>query len=311
MEKKFKHKKTGEIITYKDGVIKSGTFVLDMGCEPSSEYWEEVKETYPIGTKVKDEEDSVWEHLGNNNYKLFISQRIIMPFEIGEGKRFQVIEEPKKDYEILSFYAKNIEGKNEVNSQYIWYETYKGNGKWSRMGHITSPYTTEEILNNSNYDIHSVRRLSDGFIITLGDYCKPKNGLSGRVTTIEFCGNGELRIGSDKRYYVGINDVVKSEVLFRTEDNVEIREGAEYCCIYKNNFEPFEDLKMFTANNGVVLKDQFLFFSTKEATENFIICNKPCLSFNDIWNISDNKSSDNNYVVVSKKELKQLAKSKL
>lgn len=43
MEKKFKHKKTGEIITYKDGVIKSGTFVLDMGCEPSSEYWEEVK----------------------------------------------------------------------------------------------------------------------------------------------------------------------------------------------------------------------------------------------------------------------------
>ena len=160
MEKKFKHKKTGEIITYKDGVIKSGTFVLDMGCEPSSEYWEEVKETYPIGTKVKDEEDSVWEHLGNNNYKLFISQRIIMPFEIGEGKRFQVIEEPKKDYEILSFYAKNIEGKNEVNSQYTWYETYKGNGKWSRMGHITSPYTTEEILNNSNYDIHSVRSLS-------------------------------------------------------------------------------------------------------------------------------------------------------
>ena len=54
MEKKFKHKKTGEIITYKDGVIKSGTFVLDMGCEPSSEYWEEVKKTYPIGTKVRD-----------------------------------------------------------------------------------------------------------------------------------------------------------------------------------------------------------------------------------------------------------------
>lgn len=25
------------------GELKSGTFVLDMGCEPSSEYWEEVK----------------------------------------------------------------------------------------------------------------------------------------------------------------------------------------------------------------------------------------------------------------------------
>jgi len=146
MEKKFKHKKTGEIITYKDGVIKSGTFVLDMGCEPSSEYWEEI---------------------------------------------------------------------------------------------------------------------------------------------------------------------IENHILFLTEDNIAIRQGDEYCCIHKNTFEPYEDLKMFTANNGVVLKDQFLFFSTKEAAENFIICNKPCLSFNDIWNISDNKSSDNNYVVVSKKELKQLAKSKL
>ena len=312
MEKKFKHKITGEIITYKDGVIKSGTFVLDMGCEPSSEYWEEVKETYPIGTKVKDEEDSVWEHLGNNNYKLFISQRIIMPFEIGEGKRFQVIEEPKKDYEILSFYAKNIEGKNEVNSQYIWYETYKGNGKWSRMGHITSPYTTEEILNNSNYDIHSVRRLSDGFIITLGDYCKAKKGSSGKVTTIEFCGNGELRIGSDKRYYVGINDVFKSEVLFISNDGIEIKEGDDCYLVYLplKSDTKFPDVDKF--RKELLPNPSYrLIFSTKEAAENFIICNKPCLSFNDIWNISDNKSSDNNYVVVSKKELKQLAKSKL
>lgn len=40
--KKFKHKKTGEIITYENGVIKSGTFVLDIGCEPSKEFWEEI-----------------------------------------------------------------------------------------------------------------------------------------------------------------------------------------------------------------------------------------------------------------------------
>lgn len=246
MEKKFKHKITGEIITYKDGVIKSGTFVLDMGCEPSSEYWEEIK----------------------------------------------------KDYEILS-YKQNITNR-------LYKKDFNGNFIADNGWGLSKP-----INKHSNISIHSVRRLSDNFVITLGDYCKAKKGSSGEVTTIEFCGNGELRIGSDKRYYVGINDVVKSEVLFMTEDNVEIREGDKYCCIYKNNFEPFEDLKMFTANNGVVLKDQFLFFSTKEAAENFIICNKPCLSFNDIWNISDNKSSDNNYVVVSKKELKQLAKSKL
>lgn len=263
MEKKFKHKKTGEIITYKDGVIKSGTFVLDMGCEPSNQYWEE-------------------------------------------------IGEPKKDYEILSLRYNN----HDIRPFQDVIVDYK-NDKPVRRSDNKSVHNTVEISEFTKTDwekyitILSVSRLSDDFVITLGDYCKAKKGSSGIVTTIEFCGNGELRIGSDKRYYVGINDVVKSEVLFRTEDNVEIREGDKYCCIYKNNFEPFEDLKMFTANNGVVLKDQFLFFSTKEAAENFIICNKPCLSFNDIWNISDNKSSDNNYVVVSKKELKQLAKSKL
>jgi len=300
MEKKFKHRKTGEIITYKDGVIKSGTFVLDMGCEPSSEYWEEVKKTYPIGTKVKDILNNIERIKEPQGWRLktHIEFTNIDESEIGEGKRFQVIEEPKKDYEILS-YKQNISNrlyKKDFNDNFI-----ADNG-WS----LSKP-----IDKHGNISIHSVRRLSDNFVITLGDYCKIKKGSSGKVTTIEFCGNGELRIGSDKRYYVGINDVVKSEVLFRTEDNVEIREGDKYCCIYKNNFEPFEDLKMFTANNGIVLKDQFLFFSTKEAAENFIICNKPCLSFNDIWNISDNKSSDNNYVVVSKKKLKQLVKSKL
>ena len=52
MERKFKHKKTGEIISYKEGVIKSGSFVFELGCEPSKEYWEEIKKELPIGTKI-------------------------------------------------------------------------------------------------------------------------------------------------------------------------------------------------------------------------------------------------------------------
>lgn len=42
--RKFKHRKTGEIIGYQDGVVESGSFRLDMGCEPSSEFWEEIIE---------------------------------------------------------------------------------------------------------------------------------------------------------------------------------------------------------------------------------------------------------------------------
>lgn len=42
MIRKFKNKKTGETITYKDGVIKAGNCVIETGVEPSSEFWMEV-----------------------------------------------------------------------------------------------------------------------------------------------------------------------------------------------------------------------------------------------------------------------------
>jgi hypothetical protein len=53
MQKKFKHKKTGEIATYKDGILKSSGFCVEIGVEPSSEFWEEVVEKdYEILTVI-------------------------------------------------------------------------------------------------------------------------------------------------------------------------------------------------------------------------------------------------------------------
>lgn len=42
MMRQFKHKKTGDIAYYKDGVFKQGVFCMEIGVEPSSEVWEEV-----------------------------------------------------------------------------------------------------------------------------------------------------------------------------------------------------------------------------------------------------------------------------
>jgi len=42
--KKFKHLKTGEIAIYQDGVLKSSGFCVEIGVEPSSEFWEEIIE---------------------------------------------------------------------------------------------------------------------------------------------------------------------------------------------------------------------------------------------------------------------------
>lgn len=53
------------------------------------------------------------------------------------------------------------------------------------------------------------------------------------------------------------------------------------------------------------------YFSTKEAADNYVKCNAKTLSFNDVWNLSSNKSSDNAYVVISKNDLNKIVKEKL
>lgn len=44
MERKFKHRKTGDIAYYKEGVFKQGKFSVEIGTEPSKDIWEEVFE---------------------------------------------------------------------------------------------------------------------------------------------------------------------------------------------------------------------------------------------------------------------------
>jgi hypothetical protein len=46
MEKTYRHRKTGELAYYKDGVFKQGNCSVEIGVEPSSEFWAEL--TYEI-----------------------------------------------------------------------------------------------------------------------------------------------------------------------------------------------------------------------------------------------------------------------
>jgi hypothetical protein len=149
------------------------------------EFWEEIIE-YPIGTLVRDTfSNANFIYKKKANYKwICLGSSFVNPIdsieytiydnEIGKNLRYVVVE---KDYEILSYYAKNISGKGNdyVDNEYIWLKTSINSDKWSRLGHITSPYTTEEITNHNGYGIHSIKRLSDGEIFTIGD--KIENGI--------------------------------------------------------------------------------------------------------------------------------------
>ncbi len=99
-------------------------------------------------------------------------------------------------------------------------------------------------------------------------------------------------------------EIIEKPVLFITADGKEIREGDSYVYVFNYNIV---GTRAFKSN---YLKLDNYYFSTRKAAENYIVCNRPCLSFNDVWNISNNKSSDNHYVVIDKRELKKLAESR-
>ena len=212
----------------------------------------------------------------------------------------------EKDYEILSYYAKNISGKGDycVDYEYIWYETSKGNGKWSRKGHITIPYTTDEINNHNGYGIHSVKRLSDEEIFTVGDVSN-----FGKITDFVIRENKIVvqyyKIG-DWQWLSSIKHIKKP--LFTTEDGVNIFEGDEF---YSTNKNLNQSILKYIAEKGLAHSEkceEFLDFSTKEAAEEYILMNKPCLSINDVFNIYPKYRKNERILTKHAEELIELVK---
>lgn len=48
MEKTFKNKKTGELAYYNNGIFKQGNCCIEIGCEPSSEFWEDITNDFKV-----------------------------------------------------------------------------------------------------------------------------------------------------------------------------------------------------------------------------------------------------------------------
>ena len=92
MERVFKHRKTGEIAYYKDGIFKSGNCSIKI--EPSSDIWEEEK--YELLSWI-DKKGNVYENrepvasiLGNNSFYITSIKRL------SDGEIFSVGDKVKK-----------------------------------------------------------------------------------------------------------------------------------------------------------------------------------------------------------------------
>lgn len=135
-------------------------------------------------------------------------------------------------------------------------------------------------------EIRMVRRISDGEVFRLGEAFITHTGKTDRISKIRIIrefnevslewatGLGNTELQNAKKY----------SPLFTTEDGKSILEGNSFypVCIKDGfGFTPFTFIPQKWTKR-CLNKESFKYFSTKEAAQNFIIENKPCLSVKDV-----------------------------
>lgn len=193
------------------------------------------------------------------------------------------IEVKNYNYEILSFYAQSIGGV--VNEEYVWLPYSHGNG-WSRLGHITKPYSTEEILSNKHYAIHSVKCLINNDTYSIGDFVETPSGQTFRITKFYLDCNKEKMLCNGTGTgagHIGIHKLKKITKLITTEDGVDIFPGDDVVPV---NADTMKIHAKTPLNNGLSIDyGNYKIFSTTEAAEEFIHVNTPCLSIADVQSV--------------------------
>lgn len=226
------------------------------------------------------------------------------------------IQKVKKDYEILSF--------KDLHSSRIL--TLNLNKQYYQDGNMYLPI--KNLLPNiKNWQIHSIKRNSDGEIFTIGDtvifkynkglcldvpnYAQAPCAISGKKIIEGFSIiNNQLGIKTTyNRFYYSIDcpEIIK-QPLFTTEDGVDIFEGDNLYSI--DNMLNIRKHLLFNAryddntllNNRIFFNSDYKHFSTLEKAEEYILINKPLLSLSDVWD---------NLKVKDQKEVLKFVKSKL
>ncbi len=171
----------------------------------------------------------------------------------------------KKDFEILSL--------SDKRNQFPIFNLISG------CSPVTGALHPE--INLSDWNIHSIKRLSDSEIFTVGDDVISKNcAVPNKILSIELI-NDKIRLYPRNSYY-NLEDVRKvKQKLFITEDGVEIFEGDTVWHINLNtNKEPYSSIVKYTEPFTPVRE----LFSTKEKAEEYIKLNEPKYSLKDVKN---------------------------
>lgn len=224
----------------------------------------------------------------NNSNLLFDGSRRLRDIELPHKYPEFWEEVVEKDYEILSL----IGGSNERILK------DSGNIKAWLNGH------------KGGWRIHSVKRLSDGEIFTIGDNTTYGNIKSFNLISYSKHITVHFNNTDSENCICEIKKIKKiKKPLFTTEDGVDIYKNSESWWVAVN-----EDTKISTQDKkweydrydwnkpgNPSSSKNYKWFSTEEKAKEYIIMNKPCLSINDVLKTS----------CYNQDQLKELVKSKL
>jgi hypothetical protein len=250
------------------------------------------------------------ELVSNSGYKLAQSTVGLIPQEyIENSSDWEEIVENTKDYQILSFsYPKAWDADLATLCDDGLYKRNESSWRWD----LNSLLNAGVSVKSGDIKIHSVKRLSDDEVFTIGDEVESTIANLGRPT--ELTGfkiiNDKLKFGlRDLGYYPSSTIIKSKNPLFKTEDGVDIFEGDLVWRVSKQYYFMLNYKGEIMQGKG---HSNYLTFSTKKAAEEYILMNKPCLNINDVYDILEpygfNKPHYREEVL---EKLKELVKSKL
>lgn len=211
----------------------------------------------------------------------------------------------EKEYEILSFKTTD---KHSGFKNILSVLQNDNNYNFKDQCNNTSCTLDEMLISvNKGYNIiHSVKRLSDGCIFTIGDTIFSNDYKPTKLEKITIRDNGVIamwgKYHSNMLGEIGLASCIIKQPLFTTEDGLDIYDGDKIHSVDRDLLISKDDGRYITKD--FVRSSRYKYFSNREKAEEYILMNKPCLSINDVLSVGQR-------VIVDEGKLKQIVKSKI
>jgi len=160
---------------------------------------------------------------------------------------------------------------------------------------VCNPKDNYKVVRNTTPVIHSVKRLSDGEVFTVGDTIRIYE--HGPIETIETITTNSIRSSIKQGVWFTYNSgsshmdhaIKQKQPIYLTHDGKDIFVGDRILWVNKDSLLHGD----FTADYGsLFLSDQVAYFLSAVDAQDYIIENKPALSIKEFWEITTMSGSN-------------------